>query len=66
MSRIGIFCFFIVASIVPSLAAATDKLVDDVPIPADVRIEVAPDAPQDSVGFPAHGSDRGEACYITF
>ena len=46
MSRIGIFCFFIVASIGASLAAATDKLVDDVPIPADVRIEVALDAPE--------------------
>lgn len=46
MSRIGIFCFFIVASIGVSLAAATDKLVDDVPIPADVRIEVALDAPE--------------------
>ena len=46
MSRIGIFCFFIVASIGASLAAATDKLVDDVPIPADVRTEVAHDAPE--------------------
>jgi pimeloyl-ACP methyl ester carboxylesterase len=46
MSRIGIFCFFIVASTGASLAAATDKLVDDVPIPADVRIEVALDAPE--------------------
>jgi len=61
MSRIGIFCFFIVASIVPSLAAATDKLVDDVPIPADVRIEVAPDAPQDLSRFSGAwvGSWRG-------
>ncbi|HEX3411561.1 MAG TPA: hypothetical protein VHT00_07565 [Stellaceae bacterium] len=46
LSRIVIFCFFIVSSIGGSLAAATDKLVDDVPIPADVRIEVAPDAPE--------------------
>ena len=46
MSRIGIFCFFIVASIGASLAAVPDRLVDDVPIPADVRIEVARDAPE--------------------
>jgi hypothetical protein len=45
MSRIGLF-FFFVASIGASFAAATDKLVDDVPIPADVRIEVARDAPE--------------------
>jgi hypothetical protein len=40
MSRIGIFCFFIVASMGAPLAVAADKLVDVVPIPADVRIEV--------------------------
>jgi pimeloyl-ACP methyl ester carboxylesterase len=28
------------------LAAAADKLVDDVPIPEDVRVEVPPDAPE--------------------
>jgi len=40
MSRIGIFCFFIIASMGAPFAVAADMLVDDVPIPADARIEV--------------------------
>ena len=40
MSRIGIFCFFIIASMGAPFAVAADMLVDDVPIPADARVEV--------------------------
>jgi len=40
MSRIGIFCFFIIASMGAPFAVAADVLVDDVPIPADARVEV--------------------------
>ncbi len=46
MSRIGIFCFLIVASMGAPFAVAADTLLDDVPLPADVRIEVARDAPE--------------------
>jgi pimeloyl-ACP methyl ester carboxylesterase len=38
MSRIGIFCFFILASMGAPFAVAADMLVDDVPIPADARV----------------------------
>jgi pimeloyl-ACP methyl ester carboxylesterase len=46
MSRIGIFCFFIVASMGAPFAVAADMLVDDVPIPADVRVEVPLNVPE--------------------
>jgi pimeloyl-ACP methyl ester carboxylesterase len=43
MSRIGIFCLFIIVSMGAPLAVAADMLVDDVPIPADARVEVSRD-----------------------
>jgi pimeloyl-ACP methyl ester carboxylesterase len=46
MSRIGIFCFFIVASMGAPFAVAADILIDDVPIPADVRVEVPLNVPE--------------------
>jgi pimeloyl-ACP methyl ester carboxylesterase len=46
MSRIGIFCFFIVVSMGAPFAVAADMLVDDVPIPADVRVEVPLNVPE--------------------
>lgn len=46
MSRIGIFCFFILASMGAPLAVAADMLVDDVPIPADARVELPLNVPE--------------------
>jgi hypothetical protein len=46
MSRIAIFCFFVVAWMGAPMTAGADKLVDDVPIPEDVRVEVPLDAPE--------------------